>query len=41
MKRLYKNWFIHNVVAHPLMQIVVFFNYRLANFIHDVTLPKK
>jgi len=34
-------WFIHNVFAHPLTQIFALFKcYRLAFWIHDVTVPK-
>ena len=22
MKKIYKNWFVHNVIAHPLSEIV-------------------
>lgn len=34
-------WFIHNVFGHPLTQILALFKcYRLAFWIHDVTVPK-
>lgn len=43
---LYKNWFVHNVFAHPLMQIINSINIFnsdnlkvLAMMIHDSTLP--
>ena len=43
-KRLFwkKNiWIIHNILAHPLMQILAFFKcYKLAMWIHDSTVPK-
>jgi hypothetical protein len=43
MKRLYKNWFIHNTISHPLSEILywmTFRNERVSNWIHDVTLPE-
>lgn len=34
-------WFIHNVFGHPLTQIFALFKlYKLAFWIHDVTVPK-
>lgn len=34
-------WFIHNVFGHPLTQILALFKcYKLAFWIHDVTVPK-
>lgn len=34
-------WIIHNIIAHPLMQILAFFKcYKLAMWIHDSTVPK-
>ena len=34
-------WIIHNLFAHPLMQIFSWFKaYHLAMWIHDVTVPK-
>ena len=34
-------WFIHNIFGHPLTQIFSLFKcYRLAFWIHDVTVPK-
>jgi hypothetical protein len=33
-------WTIHNIIAHPLMEIFNLFRLsKIANFIHDVTLP--
>ncbi len=41
MSVLYKNWFVHNVIGHPLMQM---FNMvgcnKIATTIHNETLPK-
>lgn len=34
-------WMFHNIVAHPLTQILALFKlYKLAFWIHDVTVPK-
>jgi len=34
-------WLIHNLIAHPVMQILALFKcYRLAFWVHDVTVPK-
>lgn len=34
-------WAIHNLFAHPIMQILAFFKlYRWAFWVHDVTVPK-
>lgn len=34
-------WIIHNMVAHPLMQILAWFKlYKLAIAVHDKTVPK-
>lgn len=44
MKRLYKNWTVHNLVAHPLMELVHLATLgkteKLCNWIHDVTIPE-
>ena len=35
------SWAIHNLVAHPIMQILAFLKcYKLAFWVHDVTVPK-
>lgn len=40
MKRFYKNWPMHNIVAHPLMQILAWIGLvSMANKVHDATLP--
>jgi len=39
MSIVYKNWFVHNIFAHPIMQIVKLFNLPIALAIHDATLP--
>ena len=41
MKKLYKNWFVHNMLGHPLMQIFNMLGFRqIASYIHDCTLPE-
>lgn len=38
---LYKNWFVHNVFAHPLMQILDMIGLNtIASYVHDSTLPE-
>ena len=39
MKFIYKNWFFHNVIAHPLMYFAAFYDVELSKNIHDSTLP--
>jgi hypothetical protein len=39
MKFIYKNWFVHNVIAHPLMQILKPVSGKLSTMVHDSTLP--
>ena len=39
LEKLYKNWWVHNLIAHPLMQIVQLISTDWATRIHDVTLP--
>jgi hypothetical protein len=34
-------WALHNLVGHPLMQLLAFFRlYKLAMFVHDQTVPR-
>ena len=50
MSFLYKNWFVHNMFAHPLHELVylalrlLMFGKtrarRVSNYIHDVTVPR-
>ena len=43
MKRLYKNWTVHNLIAHPLMEVLYLLSFgkleAFGNFIHDATIP--
>lgn len=40
MSRIYKNWPMHNIVGHPLMEICNWLGLkRLAKSVHDGTLP--
>ena len=49
MKKLYKNWYFHNIVGHPTMGIIVLIAVifksehlkKLAHQVHDVTLPEE
>jgi hypothetical protein len=35
------SWSVHNIVGHPLMQVLAWFRlYKLAIRVHDVTVPK-
>ena len=34
-------WYIHNLIGHPLMQVLAMFGcYKVAFWVHDVTVPK-
>lgn len=38
--RLYKNWIVHNIIAHPIMQILMLVGLtKVATYVHDSTLP--
>ncbi len=39
MKKLYKNWAVHNFIAHPLMYLLSFFSKKYSKKLHDATLP--
>lgn len=40
MKKLYKNWFVHNMFGHPVMQLLMMLRCKsLGSYIHDATLP--
>lgn len=39
INKLWKNWFVHNCIAHPLMYFVSFVSIPVAMKIHDGTLP--
>ncbi len=41
LKWMKNKWIVHNLIAHPLMQILCFFKcYKLAIKLHDNTVPK-
>lgn len=41
MKRIYKNWTVHNLIGHPWMQILYMLGCpTIAQKIHDATLPE-
>ena len=48
MKRLYQNWFMHNMVGHPLSELVFWLirpfvglakAENISGIVHDCTLP--
>ena len=41
MKRLYKNWTFHNLVSHPLSEVVWLLtrSEKLSGWIHDCSIP--
>jgi len=40
MNNIYKNWWVHNLLAHPVMQLMQLLNVKLAKRVHDETLPE-
>jgi hypothetical protein len=48
MKKIYKNWLVHNMIAHPLSEIVYWlarpFGVKVAEnasgYVHDGTIPE-
>ena len=49
MKILYKNWFVHNMFAHPLSEIVYWLvrpfgrtrAKKVGDVVHDCTIPQQ
>ena len=42
MSKIYKNWPFHNIVGHPIMQVLMWVGLeKAANAVHDGTLPPK
>ena len=48
MKRLYKNWFVHNMFSHPMSE-AVYWAVRplgknkaadISGWVHDITIPE-
>lgn len=44
MNRLWKNWTVHNLISHPLSEVVYWLTFwwagdGLAGWVHDVTIP--
>lgn len=37
---MFKNWWVHNLIAHPAMQFIQVFSEELADKLHDSTLPE-
>jgi hypothetical protein len=49
IKKFWKNWTVHNVVSHPLSEIIYWVCFpfvsrekaeSISNWIHDVTIPE-
>ena len=48
MKKIYKNWFVHNMFAHPLSEVVYWavrpFGKKnaedISGVVHDITIPR-
>lgn len=41
-RKLYKNWAVHNIIAHPIMEICGWFGlFALGVAIHNATLPEE
>lgn len=40
LEKFYKNFTFHNIVAHPVMEILKIMSFeRIGNIIHDKTIP--
>ena len=44
MSKLWRNWTVHNLIAHPLSEIVYLLSFgravKWSDFIHDSTIPQ-
>lgn len=45
VSRLWKNWTVHNLISHPLSEVVHWVTYpfvgsRLSGWVHDITVPE-
>ena len=48
MNKIYKNWFVHNMFAHPLSEVVYWFirpfgkkkAEDISGVVHDITIPR-
>jgi hypothetical protein len=48
MSKIYKNWFVHNMIAHPLSELTYWavrpFGIRkaedISGYVHDSTIPE-
>ena len=41
MKRFYRNWTFHNIIAHPISEIFYLIGLeKFSNKIHDITIPE-
>lgn len=43
IERIWKNWTIHNMISHPLSEVVYLLTRRKdwAGWVHDITVPEK
>lgn len=50
MSKIYKNWFVHNVISHPLSEVAYWvclpikgklFAEKISNLIHNLSIPSK
>ena len=45
LSRLYRNWPVHNLIAHPLSELIHWltswkYGDKVSGWIHDVTIPQ-
>jgi hypothetical protein len=44
MNKLWRNWTVHNLLAHPISELVYLFSFgklrKQSDWIHDVTIPE-
>lgn len=43
LSKLWRNWRVHNILAHPLMEVILLCTGRSdwATWVHDTTVPEK
>lgn len=41
LTKAYRNWAVHNIIAHPLSYLTGLASQRLGKWVHDVTIPKE
>lgn len=46
MRKLYRNWTVHNIISHPLSEIIYLVGLRtrraekLSHWVHNVSIPE-